>query len=1132
MAIYSNSKRNIENKKRYYNKNLGITLICVFFPILLNLILNFFPGINSILLGIFGLSLYAISLFMFVIGILFCCNRVIVAPKSAILYACLAFGSLILILQVLTTKEFDLSFNEFISSTYASKMTAGGVVFSLISFPFMYLMQIVGSAILFAILLVVFTSLLIDVLFVNSTFQKTALITKSLQEEQDKQQRIEEKKKKQEAKVNEQKRYDENIFIADDEKDIVEEPKIVNAENQDKDRERILNLLGLNKKKKEEKVEEPVVEEEEEENTNLLYTKKDIFNLSKEYEATAKPSRKSADNKPPVFIHTEDEVDADPNNQFVFNEKPQKQMSEKERLNREFLYSISGKTLPKPVEKPIKVDPMANLDFHYDAYEQNEHFNEDFREIFGNPMREYEQPKFGGNFEQNNFQQPNSFNMFETFEPTPFGNSVNQNNNKFGYGTGANINNFNNNLNQGNNNSFGFNSITQVPNNNFNNKNSQNNMFGETNSLNNTNNSFAGSQKFGYETSKPSEIISSKPNSIENSIGTIKPPTKYDNPNPKFGYTSDAKNIDINPITSNSNNFEKQKDNRNSNKNNDLYDENLTKKSYKEHKNDYINALDKLNQDISKFEDKDETKEFDKSNKDKNGKEVQLSIEQIKPEKEKKEEPKVPKYKNPPVYNRPTIDLLEVRESQTEIDEEELAEKAKVLEEMLSNFKIPAKVCSILKGPAFTRFEMQMPAGVSVTKITNYINDIQMSLMTYGSIKMEIPIPGKNAFGVEVPNKVIDTVGLRDIIDSEAFKNSKSLLTFSLGKDISGESLVARLDKMPHALVAGQTGSGKSVCINSLIISLIYKASPQELRFILVDPKQVEFTFYNGLPHLLTPNVITEVDKAVSSFEWAIREMERRYMTFRNFSVRNIEEYNQTDEVKNGFNEKMPYIVIIVDELADLISQAKKEIEEKINRLAAKARAAGIHLILATQRPSVDVITGTVKANLPARIAFAVQAPQDSKTILNIGGAERLLGKGDMLYLPSDSPELKRIQGAFVSNDEIKKIVNYVIENNEADFDEEIEKAMFSKSGGGGFEVNSNEEEFDPLMKDAVRVVIKTNGASISKLQRAFGIGYPRAGKIVDQMERVGFISPPDNKNNRTIYITQQEFEERFGEDL
>ena len=1079
MAIYSNSARNTENQKKYYNKNLGITLICVFFPILLNLIFNILPGINSIILGIFGLSSYAISLILLVMGILFCFNKVIVAPKPAILYACLAFANLILILQVLTTKEFSLVFNDFIFETYASKLTAGGVVFSSISFPFMYLIQTVGAAVIFGILLVVFTSLLIDVCFVNSTFQKTALITKNFQEEKEKQ-KNEEKKLKQELKNNEPKRYDENIFIKDEEKDVVEEPKIVNAENQDKDRERILNLLGLNKKKQDVQTEEVV----EEEDKNLLYTKKDIFNLSKEYEETSKPTRKTNDNKPPVFIHTEDEVDADPN-QFVFNDKPQKQMSEKERLNREFLYSISGKSLPKPVEKPIKVDPMANLDFHYDAYEQNEHYNDDFKEIFGNPMKEYEQPTFTNPFaSNNNFQQ--GFNGFEPFAQD----------------------------------------FTTMP---FNNSQQIGNNIGERNS-------FGNNQKFGYESFKPSEIITSAPSKIENSPRPINNSNKFnDNSAPKFGYTADAKNIELSPIK---HGLDRNNNNKHiRNENSDIYDDNLTKKSYKEHKADYINSLDKLNQNLSKFNDEQESDDFENTKNDSNRsglnkKEVQLSIDHIKSTEEKKEEPKVPKYKNPPIYNRPTIDLLEVRESQQETDKEELAEKARVLEEMLSNFKIPAKVCSILEGPAFTRFEMQMPAGVPVTKITNYVNDIQMSLMTYGSIKTEIPIPGKNAFGIEVPNKTIATVGLRDIIDSDSFNNSKSLLTFALGKDITGEPLVARLEKTPHLLVAGQTGSGKSVCINSLIISMLYKASPQELRFILVDPKQVEFTFYNKLPHLLTPNVITEVDKAVSAFNWAINEMERRYMTFKNFAVRNIDEYNETDEVKNGFNEKMPYIVIIVDELADLFAQAKKELEEKISRLAAKARAAGIHLILATQRPSVNVISGVVKANLPARIAFAVQANQDSKTILNVGGAERLLGKGDMLYSPSDSPELRRIQGAFVSNEEIKKIVNYVIENNEADFDEEIEKAMFSKSGGGGFDANPNEEEFDPLMKDAVRVVIKTNGASISKLQRAFGIGYPRAGKIVDQMERVGFISPPDNKNNRTIYITQQEFEERFGEDL
>jgi len=1086
LAIYSNSTKNIENKKRYYNKNIGITLICIFFPILLNLIFNILPGINSIILGIFGLSAYAISLIALVMGILFCFNKLVVAPKLAVLYSCLALVSLILILQVLTTKEFNLFFNEFISLTYTSKLTAGGVVFSLICFPFVYLMHTVGAAVLFGILLVVFASLLIDVCFVNSTFQKTALITKNIQEETEKI-KPEEKQKKKEIKDVEPKRYDENIFIKDEEKEEKEEPKIINVENQDKDRERILNLLGLSKKKYQEQHEE---RHDEEENKNLLYTKKDIFNLSKEYEESDRPTRKSVENKPPVFIHTEDEVDADPN-QFVFNDKPQKQMSEKERLNREFLYSISGKSLPKPIEKPIKVDPMANIDFQYDAYEQNEHYNDDFREVFGNPMKEYEQPNFNNPFMTNNNLQLQG-NDFEPF------------NSNFG-----GLNTFNNNQQQ----------FKANPNNN--------------------NNNFGNTHKFGYESFKPSDIISSI---NESSVEPVKPNTFKNITNeqsPKFGYTSDAKDIEISSVGAISSNKEiLNKNGLNTEalneENIDIYDENLTKKSYKEHKSDYINSLDKANQNISKFDNSDNGLNKFKDNYDKNTnkKEVQLSIDQIKTTEEKKEEPKVPKYKNPPVYNRPSVDLLEIRESQNDFDEEELAEKARVLEEMLSNFKIPAKVCSILKGPTFTRFEMQMPAGVSVTKIQNYVNDIQMSLMTYGSIKTEIPIPGKNAFGVEVPNKTIDTVGLRDILDSSSFKDSKSLLTFALGKDITGDSLVAKLDKMPHVLVAGQTGSGKSVCINTLIISLIYKASPQELRFILIDPKQVEFTFYNKLPHLLTPNVITEVDKAISSFNWAINEMERRYMTFKNFAVRNIEEYNQTDEVKNGFNEKMPYLVIIVDELADLFAQAKKELEDKINRLAAKARAAGIHLVLATQRPSVDVISGTVKANLPARIAFAVQAQQDSKTILNIGGAERLLGKGDMLYLPSDSPELRRIQGAFISNDEIKKIVNYVIENNEADFDEEIEKAMFSKSGGGGFDANPNEEEFDPLMKDAVRVVIRTNGASISKLQRAFGIGYPRAGKIVDQMERVGFISPPDNKNNRTIYITQQEFEERFGEDL
>ena len=500
----------------------------------------------------------------------------------------------------------------------------------------------------------------------------------------------------------------------------------------------------------------------------------------------------------------------------------------------------------------------------------------------------------------------------------------------------------------------------------------------------------------------------------------------------------------------------------------------------------------------------------------------------VKPKQEN--QTKIVKHYEP--YVAPSVDLLETylpNQSQTE---EDYTQKAEMLEQTLGSFKIPATVVNVTKGPSFTRFKLQMPTGIPVKRVMAYTDDIAMILESQGAVRVEIPIPGENAFGVEVPNEVIDTVGLKDILQAYSFTGSKSLLTFALGKDITGEGKVARLDKMPHLLVAGATGSGKSVCLNALIISLIYKASPQDLRMLLIDPKRVEFTLYNGLPHLLIPDVITDPEKAIQSLAWTIDEMERRFDKFAKYRVRNVDEFNNLSEVKTGMEEKIPYLVIIVDELNDLMVMNKKDMEEKIIRIAQKSRAAGIHLVLATQRPSVNVVTGTIKANLPSRIAFAVTSFTDSKTILDQAGAEKLLGKGDMLYSPNDMPDSIRLQGAFISNEEVARVVNFIKDNNPGDFDVEIEDAMFNNKQISMDIGSGNVNEFDPFLKDAVRNFIKTGSASISRLQRMFGIGFPRAAKIVDQIENLGFISAKDNKNNRTIFITQQEFEEKFGEDL
>jgi DNA segregation ATPase FtsK/SpoIIIE, S-DNA-T family len=506
----------------------------------------------------------------------------------------------------------------------------------------------------------------------------------------------------------------------------------------------------------------------------------------------------------------------------------------------------------------------------------------------------------------------------------------------------------------------------------------------------------------------------------------------------------------------------------------------------------------------------------------------QTEIKEAKPSKEET----AFRYKKPSRYNRPPVELLSTISTNVEDCSDDYLEKSVQLEQVLNDFRVPAKVIAVTRGPAVTRYELQMPAGVSVKKITQHAEDIAMTLASNGAVRIEAPIPGKNAVGVEVPNKKIATIALKDIIESREFIKSKSNLTFGLGKDISGTSTVCDLAKMPHLLVAGATGSGKSVCLNSLIISLLYKSSPEDLRLILIDPKRVEFYVYNGLPHLMLPNVITEGDKAINAFNWAIEEMERRFEVFQANNVKNLGEYNNLPDIINGEKAKMPMIVIIVDELADLMLTNKREVEDKIMRLAAKARAAGIHLVLATQRPSVDVITGTIKANLSSRIAFAVSSFADSKTILDGGGADKLLGKGDMLYAPIDYPEPRRIQGAFVSNEEVNAIVDYIKQNNKAYFDDEVSQVINQKlNSANGFSNSNNGADIDELLPAALKLIIETGQASISMLQRKFSIGYSRAARIVDQMEDLKYVSPSDGSRARNVYITMEKYHQIFGED-
>lgn len=508
-------------------------------------------------------------------------------------------------------------------------------------------------------------------------------------------------------------------------------------------------------------------------------------------------------------------------------------------------------------------------------------------------------------------------------------------------------------------------------------------------------------------------------------------------------------------------------------------------------------------------------------------------------EKKAEEQPKpAVKPSKPKKYVAPPIDLLTTESGKPDDNQEDMQNKIMLLENVLEEMGVPAKVHGVTVGPSVTRYELDMPPGISVKKVETLSADIRYNLASKGKIRIETPIPGKRAVGIELPNDVIQIVALKDIIASKEFKASTSPLTIALGKDIQGKVMLTRLDKLPHVLVAGATGSGKSSCLNSLLISLLYKASPQDVRLILIDPKRVEFTAYNGLPHMMIPNAITDVNQAVNAFKWAYDEMERRYITLQQNQVRNIGEYNDLSEVKEGVLPKMPFIIVIVDELANLITASKstrKTLEDIIMAIASKARAAGIHLVLATQRPSVDVITGTIKANLPSRIAFAVTSIADSRTILDNAGAELLLGRGDMLFAPVDASEETRIQGAYVENLEVKNIVNFVKEHNQCDFNEEFESAITAKeqaASGSSDSTPDDNNPYDEELIDVARCVIKTGQASTSMIQRRFRFGWNKAARIMDQLSELNFIGPAEGAKPREVLATKETFEEFFGEEL
>ena len=479
---------------------------------------------------------------------------------------------------------------------------------------------------------------------------------------------------------------------------------------------------------------------------------------------------------------------------------------------------------------------------------------------------------------------------------------------------------------------------------------------------------------------------------------------------------------------------------------------------------------------------------------------------------EEKMEPKEPlraakekDYCFPPLY------LLKKPMFQEDDDSDFLFEQADRLEETLHSFQVSAMVVDVTKGPSVTRFEVQPAPGVKVSKITSLADDIKLALAAK-DIRIEAPIPGKHAIGIEVPNLKSKPVLLYDIIADKKFQDNPSPLTVALGLDIAGEAIVTDLKKMPHGLIAGATGSGKSVCINSIIVSLLYKAAPDEVKLMLIDPKMVELLPYNNLPHLIAP-VITDVKKATAALIWAVNEMERRYELFSQNGVRDIQRYNAV----RAKEERLPYIVIIIDELADLMMVSAQDVEESICRIAQKARACGIHLLLATQRPSVDVITGLIKANIPTRIAFAVSSQADSRTILDMSGAERLLGKGDMLFHENGAPKPVRVQGTYISDEEIEAVVSFVKQQRDVRYEIKTDDLV---------RAHDHFEQDDELFAEACYFVIEQGAASASLLQRRFRIGYNRAARLIDMMESYGIVSEASGSKPRNVLMTLEQFEQ------
>lgn len=964
MAIYPTKSSKINNKSKKFKA--GVTLTCIFSVLIILLAFNFFEILTKFFMGTFGLIIYPICLFFIILGILLMLNKQIKTTKTILIFSILWMITFVLILQLATSINMDKSFGVYITTIFKEKATAGGVIFGILLYPLYYLTYDVASYIILLITLVIFSSILIDRIYIYHKNIKVLQNNSEISTSENIAQNIED------IDVDEKfEQYEQSDAIIKDEND--DDIFIADEEENEQKRE-AKSILGLSKEyvKKDENKANNYTEKLEQRFDEIQNTKSNLIeqNSDTNNNFVTKPKE-----KPNIFVHDDE-----------FNSV--------EKIENVTKILEDKQTTDKDAERKKAALDYLNIS----------------------------KGKFESKIKQNGFDNVKSSNSNESVK---LNSQMEENKNRL-------------------------------------------------------------------------SSLSDKFSILQNSQ------------NEKNKTTNSFKQI--------------KEDSR------DIYDETFTKREFNNNQEKYATANNSINNTFNKLPElakqvySGEVKENIVETKSFNPVQVSINDTIKKPTQIQQK-----LYKKPPTYVKPPLDLLKKYSSNIESDEQYIEEKGQLIVDTLKAFRIDTRIINAVKGPTFTRYELQMAPGISVNSVNNKINDLSMALES--TCRVQVPIPGKNAFGIEVPNKNRVTVGLRDILESSNFQNSKSPLTFALGKDISADCKVASIDKLVHTLVAGSTGSGKSVCLNTMLVSLLYKASPEDLRLILVDPKTVEFSLFNNLPHMLIPNTITECDKAVSALSWLVEEMDNRYKKLNALGVKKISEYNETPEVISGQVPKMFYIVMIFDEVGDFMNRAKKEIEEKIILLAAKSRACGIHLVLATQRPTVDVITGTIKANLPSRISFAVNSYNDSKTILESSGAEYLLGMGDMLFLPQGSNDMDRIQGCFIDNNELKAVINFVKENNEADFDENIEDQMFNKKDGFDSS-NGPEEAFDPLLKDCLKYFIKAKKASASSLQAYFGIGYPKANKIVLQMEKAGFVSCGDSNGRRTLFITQQEFEERFGEDL